>query len=449
MSGPDDHGVPAGAEPLQGDGPSRARLEQAARLQRQGCWLEAAAIYGALASQHPGDHRLRANQGNALWLADLPEAGAEAYRRSLRIAPDSSVSLRGLASCLRDLNRWPEALRARQMVADRLPPGSPEQAGNLWSTSQLLVGAQRWPEAFAAMAQRHHPPGAPPLDLLQPRLALESEQGYGDTFQFLRFLVDLVQRRHAAGQHEPVDLWVEPNLVELLQQGLAWLPSPPCLHGAASGAEAPLDPERLRPTLLDLPHHLGIAAIRPPGAYLRSTLWPSRERRRHGERPGLVGLCWAAGRKLDDPFTAREYHKRSLPPALLWRLVEALTQRGAGVVSLQVGDDADSAEALGCALTPPPEPIASFLGTARVLQQLDLLISVDTAIAHLAGALDRPAWILLPWSADPRWLESGSHTPWYGSLRLFRQPRSGDWHGAIDGLLEAWDAGLAQGSMHD
>jgi hypothetical protein len=74
---------------------------------------------------------------------------------------------------------------------------------------------------------------------------------------------------------------------------------------------------------------------------------------------------------------------------------------------------------------------------------------VDTAIAHLAGALDRPAWILLPWSADPRWLESGSHTPWYGSLRLFRQPRSGDWHGAIDGLLEAWDAGLAQGSMHD
>ena len=76
-------------------------------------------------------------------------------------------------------------------------------------------------------------------------------------------------------------------------------------------------------------------------------------------------------------------------------------------------------------------------------------MSVDTAVAHLAGALNRPAWILLPWSADPRWLESGPCTPWYSSLRLFRQPRSGDWHGAIDALLAAWDAGLPQQSMHD
>lgn len=415
--------------------PERALLERAAEHQRQGAWLEAAAIYSALAEAHPHDHRLWANQGNALWLVDLPEAGARAYRRALALQPDSSVSLRGLASCLRDLNRWPEALRARELAAPLIAAGSDEEAMNRWSASQLLVGLQRWPEAFAAMARRHHPPGAAPLDLLQPRLVLETEQGYGDTFQFLRFLVELVQHRHAAGCQDPVDLRVEPNLVELLAEGLAWLPAPPRLHPVAPPAAPAYPPPT--PTLLDLPHHLGITAIRPPAAYLRSPLWPEHQRR---DGPPRVGLCWAAGRKLDDPFTAREYRKRTLPPAVLWRLLEGLRQRGASVLSLQVGDDADTASALGFPLEDPPEPIAGFLGTARVLQQLDLLVSVDTALAHLAGAMHRPAWILLPWSADPRWLESGQATPWYGSLRLFRQPRSGDWHGAVDALLAAWDA---------
>jgi hypothetical protein len=447
---------------LQEPGPDRGLLEQAALCQQQGRWLEAAAIYGALARRHPDDHRLRANQGNALWLADLPQAGAEAYRQALVLDPASSVSLRGLASCLRDLNRWPEALEARQRAAALIPAGSPDAASNRWSTSQLLVGRLRWREAFAAMAERHHPTGAPPLDLLQPQLALETEQGYGDTFQYLRFMADLVLRRHAAGQGQPVDLWVEPNLVELLEQGLAWLPCAPRLHRApamgangAAGAEAASQETAATPgsgriSLLDLPHHLGVDTIQPPGAYLHNPAWPAAgrelaswpDRPRQGGGDALrVGVCWAAGRKLDDPFTAREYRKRSLPPALLWRLLDGLRQRGAAVMSLQVGDDADTAAALGVPLTEPPEPVASFLGTARVLQQLDLVVSVDTALAHLAGAMGRPAWILLPWSADPRWLESGPSTPWYGSLHLFRQPRSGDWHGAIDALLNALDGG--------
>lgn len=426
-------------------GPDLALLELAALHQQQGRWLEAAAIYGALAQQNPQDHRLLANQGNALWLADLPEAGAQSYRQALALQPDSSVSLRGLASCLRDLNLWQEALRTRERAAALIRSGSNEEAMNRWSRSQLLVGAQQWREAFAAMACRHHPPGSPPLDLLQPQLEIETEQGYGDTFQFLRFLVAVVQQRHAAGQLEPVDLWVEPNLVELLQEGLAWLPSPPRLLAVGEGPSPKLQPNHQtvatpglgRPTLLDLPHHLAIDTVSPPGAYLHNPLWPERQRR--GEPP-LVGICWAAGRKLDDPFTIREYGKRTLPPVVLWRLLEALRQRGASVVSLQVGADAHTAEALGFPFSAPPEPIESFLGSARMLNQIDLLVSVDTALAHLAGAMNRPAWILLPWSADPRWLEAGSSCPWYGCLRLFRQPRSGDWHGAIDALLNAWDA---------
>jgi hypothetical protein len=444
--------------------PDREQLEQAALSQQEGRWLDAAAIYDALARQHPHDHRLRANQGNALWLADLPQAGAEAYRQALALDPASSVSLRGLASCLRDLNRWPEALEARQRASTLIPPSSPESAGNRWSTSQLLVGRQRWREAFAAMAERHQPPGATPLQLLQPRLDIETEQGYGDTFQYLRFLADLVQRRHAAGEKRPIHLWVEPNLVELLRQGLAWLPCPPLLHGtsAKAGAKAAEEEEAMdatsdgasdacaarRISLLDLPHHLDVETIQPVGPYLRNPDWPIPSRqgapgpdhpRQLSVEPLRVGICWAAGHKLDDPFTAREYRKRSLPPMVLWHLLDGLRQRGASVLSLQVGEDAHTASAFGMPLAEPPESIASFLGTARVLQQLDLVVSVDTALAHLAGAMHRPAWILLPWSADPRWLDSGTSTPWYGSLRLFRQPRSGDWYGAIDALLNAFD----------
>lgn len=436
------------------------QLEQASLCQQQGRWLQAASIYEALARRHPDDHRLRANQGNALWLADLPQAAAEAYRQALVLDPTSSVSLRGLASCLRDLNRWPEALEARQRADTLIPAGSPDAASNRWSTSQVLLGRLRWREAFAAMAERHHPANTPPLDLLRPQLTLETEQGYGDTFQYLRFVADLVMRRQAAGQPEPVDLWVEPNLVELLEQGLAWLPNPPRLHRATTAQEAraagaaattqmtAAQPESQRISLLDLPHHLGVESIQPPRPYLHNPAWPGTRPeiatwafppKDGGCGPLRVGICWAAGRKLDDPFTAREYHKRSLPAALLWRLHDGLQARGASVLSLQVGDDADTALALGLPLAEPPEPVESFLGTARVLKQLDLLVSVDTALAHLAGAMGQPAWILLPWSADPRWLESGLTTPWYGSLRLFRQPRSGDWHGAIDALLNAFD----------
>ena len=408
-----------------------AELHRAAELQQRGCWLEAAELYALLAQQQPQDHRLRANQGNALWLADLPQAAEAAYRQALAIQPTCAISLRGLASCLRDLNRWPEALAAHRQAAEHSPQPSPEAAMNRWAESQLLLGEQRWAEGFAAMASRHQTPTQPRRDLLQPRLELCSEQGFGDTFQYLRFLPALVERRCQAGVHQALQLWVEPNLVALLQEGLAWLPEPPQLMAAEAAA-----PPHARLTLLDLPHQLGIQELQAPEPYLRHLHWPVAQR---SQPPLRLGICWAAGRKQEDPFTAREYRKRSLPPALLWHLAQGLLQRGATLVSLQVGPDADTATALGLPLAPPPEPIASFRGSARVLQQLDGLISVDTAIAHLAGAMGVPTWVLLPWSADPRWLATGRRTPWYSSLRLLRQPHSGDWHGAIDNLFSIWD----------
>lgn len=428
------------------------RLELVKHLQQQGAWLAAAAAYAELAELVPSDHRFLANQANALWLADLPEAAHRCYRRALARQPDCAISRRGLASCLRDLNQFEEALELHQLLSHQLPLASPDGQANLWAHSQLLMGLERYGEAFALMATRTIPPKtAAPQSLmgdlvLMDDLVLVSEQGFGDSLQFVRFLSELVRRRQASGLKGGVQLLVEPALVTLFIEGLAWLSDPPRILSKPPAASKP--GQGL--SLLDLPHALGGDQALPSGlgqGYLRSPLWSATPRwlprpssptdSQTGAGPA-VGLVSAAGRKLDDPFCAREYQKRTLPERELWRLVEGLKQQGTLVYDLQFGCDQARHRALGLELLDPGLSLEGFATTARVLAQLDLVISVDTAMAHLVGAMGRPGWVLLPWSSDPRWLSATPTTPWYPSLRLFRQGRGGDWNGAVDQLLAAF-----------
>ena len=134
------------------------RLELVKHLQQQGAWLAAAAAYAELAELVPSDHRFLANQANALWLAYLPEAAHRCYRRALARQPDCAISRRGLASCLRDLNQFEEALELHQLLSHQLPLASPGGQANLWAHSQLLMGLERYGEAFALMATRTIPP---------------------------------------------------------------------------------------------------------------------------------------------------------------------------------------------------------------------------------------------------------------------------------------------------
>jgi ADP-heptose:LPS heptosyltransferase len=155
---------------------------------------------------------------------------------------------------------------------------------------------------------------------------------------------------------------------------------------------------------------------------------------------------WAAGRKLDDPFSAREYRKRSLPAQALGALLEGLQRQGAELVNLQHGLDRDQADPwLHCWTDHLPED-ADFAVTAAWVRQLDLVICVDTAMAHLAGALGHPGWVLLPFSADPRWLRGRSDSVWYPSLRLWRQPSSGNWDAVVDDVLDAFSGWWQQAS---
>ena len=110
------------------------------------------------------------------------------------------------------------------------------------------------------------------------------------------------------------------------------------------------------------------------------------------------------------------------------------------VHSLQFGKDADQLSPWRdlCGIKEWHQQVKDFSDTAHLLRQMDLVISVDTAVAHLAGALNRPTWLLLPQNADFRWMKDKLDSPWYPSMRLFRQRNHGDWSGVVEDLNHAF-----------
>ena len=402
-----------------------AASQQAAHQQQ---WREAIALCQQAEALAPQEFRLPNNRANAHWLADQPLTAWQAYRRAIQLEPSDHRPWRGLGNALRDLNRFEQADRAFQ-IARQLQPS----AETAWNQSQVLVGLERYGEAWALSEQRlevgHfelHRQGPyfqswADLPDSEP-LRIWSEQGFGDTFQFLRWLIPLA--------HQRVQLEVEPPLVSLLQEGLSWLPQPPQVITKHTNTETP----PCHGSLMSLPSRLGggtlTAEAFATGPYLRIAASPGPAGRR-------IGVVWAAGRKLDDPFTAREYRKRSLPPEALEQLIRGLRAQGFGAVNLQVGPDREELDpALAELFAEALPPMADFLEAGRLIQSLGAVVTVDTAMAHQAGAQGVKAWVLLPWSADPRWLRGRSDSPWYPSLRLLRQPPERQWAPVIEQLLE-------------
>jgi len=330
-----------------------------------------------------------------------------------------------LSALLLDHGRFVEADAAYREAARTTRSVMP-----LLGRSRAMEGLQRWPQAWALAEHRFRQSKLPVAALPLPhwfgwpdvkQLVVWDEQGFGDTLQALRWLP-------LSLNHVPrVDVLVRPPLVRLLQQGLSWLgpgvqvmPRPQgdafAVVGACSGSLLSL-PVLLRCQTLADGHVLRLPPIR------RTQPGPLR-----------IGLVWESGRYQDDPFHALEYRRKSLPPPVRQQLVQALVQRGTEVVSLQLGEDA------------VPEG-ADFLEQAEAMQSCDLLLSVDTAAAHLAGAWGFPTWLLLPWAAASRWQRASSTTPLYGSLSLIRQPRPGDWDGLLNRLLQRFDQAVASSGL--
>jgi hypothetical protein len=174
---------------------------------------------------------------------------------------------------------------------------------------------------------------------------------------------------------------------------------------------------------MSLPHAFGTALGTIPAAegYLTPdpalTAW-WRDRLPPGPK---VGLVWAG-----NSLHAND-RRRSMPPSVLAPL---LSQPETVLINLQTGPGADR---LGL----PVLSLTDFADTASVIANLDLVVTVDTAVAHLAGATGKPAWVMLPHAPDWRWLLHRADSPWYATLRLFRQAAPGDWPGVIQAVVNA------------
>jgi tetratricopeptide (TPR) repeat protein len=389
----------------------------------------ASALLDAIAAA-PAHAAAHLNLGNAL--ADLDDhAAAEAHmRRAIALHPDLPEAHASLGFLLTGRGELAAAAAACQRAIDL----QPEFAVAHWNQgiAYLLAGhmaegwaqyewrKRRFPEAFGA------PPPGPEWDgapLAGRTLLVLAEQGFGDTIQLCRYLPPLV----AAGAQ--VVLECAPKLIGLLR----------CLPGVAL-----IPPRSVRPAYdvwadqMSLPRLFGtrLETIPSPGAYLHAD--PARRAEWARRLPdGLrIGLVWAG-----NPAHSND-RRRSAPLAALAPLFAAAP---GAFVSLQVGPGA--AEAARFGLVDNAAALTDFAETAALVAGLDLVITVDTAVAHLAGALGVPTWVMLPYAPDWRWLLHREDSPWYRSLRLFRQNQPGDWPGVIARVAAALQAVVAGYSM--
>jgi tetratricopeptide (TPR) repeat protein len=396
----------------------------------------------ALAVQ-PDHPEALTTRGLALAALGRFEAALESHERALALRPGYLQALNNAGVALDALDRTDEAL-ARFDAALALDPSFAEAEFN---SGLALLRAGRGLEGWRRCEARWRRKGEPgptytdaslwlgrPDDraLIGQTILLHAEQGLGDTLQFCRYAPAV----KALGAR--VILEVQPPLKTLLA-GLEGVDQ-------VIGIGEPVPPCDRQTPLLSLPLAL---AHPPPSAHPRESgddLFPTPpylvvDPTRRADciaripLPGgpRIGLVWAGSAAHGND------HNRSLPAEALAPLIAAARSAGAQTISLQ--KEIRAADLAWLEQTPDllrvEDQLTDFAETAAVISTCDLVISVDTSVAHLAGALGRPLWLLVPKPCDWRWMSNREDTPWYPGARLFRQQEPGDWAPVLDRMAQA------------
>jgi Flp pilus assembly protein TadD len=365
----------------------------------------------ALDASHPGTLN---NLGLLLYEADRLVEAEALLLRAAAPADAPPQALANLANLRVAQNRVDEAIA----LSDRALAAGLDAPEVHFSRAMTLLVAGRMAEGFAEYEHRfgtrlyagmaRQGPGLPwqgePLE--GGRILLWPEQGLGDTLQFARYA------RLLAARGAQVIIEAQPPLVRLLA---ASLPARVVAPGTAVEAD-------FHCPMLSLPHRLGTVPPQPQwdGAYLQAPPDGAAAAALAALPRPRVGLVWAG-----NPSHLNDAN-RSLP---FEALAPLLAVPDVHFCALQFGPAAADASrrAAATAWTDLAPLIADFADTAAALASLDLLVTVDTSVAHLAGALGLPAWVMLPFSPDWRWQLEREDTPWYPSLRLLRQRTPRDW----------------------
>jgi len=378
---------------------------------------------------NPADPEALNNLGIVLKARLRMAEALAAYEQALRLKPDFPEALNNLGSAYNTLCRYDEAIdcyrRALALKPDYAKAHFNESAARLVRGEWRLGWVKyefRWASVQRGSLRPFKQPfwrGDSPIE--GKTILLHAEQGLGDTLQFSRFVPTLVSRG------AKVVLEVQSPLGDL------------CRHSYPEASQVLTQGEALPDfdlhcPLMSLPFALRLEESGIPRRipYLSASAqsietWNTRLGPRRLPR---VGFAWAGNCKNSDD------RNRSLS---LDDFRPLLACPGFQFVCLQ--KDRSPADAAALAQLPgvldPTRELGSFLDTAALVSNLDLVLTVDTSVAHLTGALGVPVWILLQFSPDWRWLLARNDSPWYPSARLFRQPALGDWAGALAGLRQA------------
>ena len=384
-----------------------------------------------LAPGHPG---ILLALGNARADCGHGAAAVELLRTAVARQPDIAATHASLAAVLTAEGFLPEAIAA----GDAAIACDPAFAPGWWNRAiaRLLAGDLAGGFADAEWRRRHPKFAADFAALTGPewdgaplagkRLLVHAGQGMGDTIQFARYLPSLV----AAGA--AVTLACASPVAGLLSQ----------IEGVTVVRRRDgLPVHDLWIDQMSLPHHLGTTSLPSPEAYLTADPAGVANWRRQLGAGLHVGLVWAG-----NPAHGND-RNRSLPRGEAARLLRPLHRLAAAIPGLRLAG-LQTGPRHGEVPVPLGIPdysagLGDFADTASLVAALDLVVTVDTATAHLAGALGKPVWVMLPYAPDWRWQLVRHDSPWYASMRLFRQPAPGDWDAVIRAVAAALRAQLS------
>lgn len=394
-------------ETAPGHAEAHHRLGVIAHL--RGRWAEAAELIRAaigLGSASAGHHF---NLALALHELDRFEEAAEACRAALRLKPDFGPALYTLGLSLKDLGRLDEAVAAYRAASRRDPDFAEAHYGE--GFARLLAGdfaegwrLYEWRRRLFPQRAAYSQPQWTGRDIAGRTLLIHAEQGIGDTIQFARY-VPLAKARGAK-----VVLEVQPALVRLLA-GMA---------DQVIGFGDPLPACDFQCPMMSLPLALGggIPALVP---YL--TADPAK-------RLGAIGIAWRGNPQHSDD------RRRSMTAQAMAALFQGFD--GTLVCLQKDRTEAELAAFAGLDMVDAAPGLHDFADTAAVVSALDRVVSVDTALAHLAGALNVPGRVLLPFAPDWRWRLGCRDSEWYPSLKLIRQEKPGGWETIRQQGKEIW-----------
>ncbi len=465
---------------------AQAAFHRAEALERLARPQEALASYDLAIAAAPGLVQAHYNRGNLLQTLDRPAEAVASFDAALALSPAHAAAACNRATSLRTLGQLDAALQGYEqalahdpaMIQALINRASllamhgrhqealddyaqaraifPDSADAHWNEAlcRLTIGDYaggwrehewRWHTTTLRAAHRAYPQ---PLWLGEASLAgrtilLHGEQGHGDVLQFCRY-AQLVAASAAADDaraetqavargESPAVIRRAEVILEASAPLLRLLRTMPGLQRVIAHTATPPAFDVHCP-LLSLPLALGTTLETIPATvpYLFADPDQARAFRiRLAALPGLrVGLAWAGNPRPEDPAVSAVDRRRSMP---LSRLAALGTVPGISLVSLQKGPPAEQAKA------PPPgmvlhdwtDELWDFADTAALVDGLDLVISVDTSVVHLAGALGKPVWVLNRYDSCWRWLHGRTDSPWYPTVRLFRQPSYGDWDSVV------------------